>query len=172
MKYILTILSILLLASCNVEKKAQKKVGWLLAHDLMDDNCARLYPNRDSSFVRDTVIRRDTITGQPFIIRDTVPCPGGKETILYRYHECPPVRTIIEYHTRDSIIYRTNTAEVERMKGEVLGKEKQLREKDDLIIKKDAKIDKNDWWKWACLITWMVMLLSIIFRLFIYKKPI
>lgn len=152
----------LLLFSCSVEKRAQKKVAWLLSKDLMDDNCARLYPNRDSLIVRDSVSTDTLILDSTVYLRDTVLKDGQ---IIYREKKCPPVQVITKTIRHDSVIYRTNTAEVERLKGEVLEKEKVIKEKDQLIVQKDRKAEKNDWWKIACLITWGVMAAGIAFKI-------
>jgi hypothetical protein len=161
-------LVLFLLFSCSTEKKAQRKVAWLLSKDLMDDNCSRLYPNHDSVI---NSIHFDTlyVDGEPVILRDTV-FQKGDTIIKVITKQCPPERIITKYH--DSIIYRTNTAEVERMKRELLYLQNQIKAKDDIIIKQQEKIDKNDWWKMAALITWFTILLGIVFRLFIYKRPI
>lgn len=158
---LLIIISILLF-SCSVEKRAQKKVSWLLSRDLMDDNCARLYPNRDSVVVRDSITRDTTYQDSAVYLRDTVYRDGDT---IYREKKCPPVKIITNTIRKDSIIYRTNTAEVERLKGEILEKEKIIKEKDQLIVQKDKKAEKNDWWKWACLITWALIAIGITFKI-------
>jgi hypothetical protein len=166
MKYLLIIL---LLVSCSVEKQAQKKTAWLIAHDKLDDVCARIYPVKDSLVVRNSVSFDTLYVENEVFIRDTVTREGRT---VYIEKKCPPHQVITKVVNRDSIIYRTNTAEVERLKGEVLSKEKQIKEKDNTIIGKDKKIDKNDWWKWACLITWFAIVLGGVFRFFVIKRPI
>lgn len=146
-----------MLFACNTEKQAAKKVSWLLAHDLMDDNCARLYPVRDSFIVKDSV-HLDTFYTEPVYYVDTVDC-DKKDSIIYRRVKCPPAQVITKVITHDNIIIRRNTAEEDRLKSEIVKKENVIAEKDKLIIAKDKKIDKNDWWKWACLITWFLIVL-------------
>lgn len=166
MKYLLILL---LFASCNVEKRTQKKVAWLIAHDKLDDVCARVYPVRDSIVVKDSVSFDTLYLENEVYLRDTVFREGQT---IYREKKCPPVTVVTKTVTKDSIIYRRNTAEEERLKGEILIKENNLIVKDETINKQQAKIDKNDWWKTACLITWFTMLLGFVFRFFVIKKPI
>lgn len=160
---------LLLLTACSVEKKTQRKVAYLIAHDKLDDVCSRVYPNHDSVVTKDS-ISFDTlfVESDPELIRDTI----YKGDTVFISSKCPPVQIITKVIYRDSIIYRTNTAEVERLKGVILEKEKVIAQKDDIIIRQQVKIDKNDWWKTACILSWCAMLLGIVFRLFIYKRPI
>jgi hypothetical protein len=157
------------LLGCSVDKMAQKKTAWLIAHDRLDDICARVYPNRDSVTVKDSVSFDTSYVSNDVYLRDTIYRDGDT---IYREKKCPPAQVITKYVNHDSTIYRTNTADVDRLKGELLDKDKQLKAKDDIVIKQQQKIDKEDWWKTACLITWFAMVLVIVARLFIIKRPI
>jgi hypothetical protein len=150
------------LFSCNVEKQANKKVAWLLAHDLMDDNCARLFPVRDSLVVRDSTSFDTLYVENEVFIRDTI-IKEGK--VIYIEKKCPPHQVITKIVTRDSIIYKRQTSEEDRLKGEILKKEKLIAEKDAMIIAKDKKIDKNNWWKIACIITWALIVIYVVIKI-------
>jgi len=165
----LILILLVLLAGCSVEKRAQKKVAWLLAKDVMDDACARLYPVRDSVVVRDSLHFDTLYVENETYIRDTVVREGQT---VYIEKKCPPHQVITKTVTRDSFIYRTNTADVERLKGEVLAVQKQLVEKDGIIINQQKNLDKDNWWKVACIVTWCGVLLGFVFRFFVVKKPI
>jgi len=155
---------------CSVDKRAQKKTAWLIAHDQLDDICARVYPNRDSITKGDSTVVFDTLyLNNDVYLRDTIVKDGDT---IYREKKCPPNPVITKQVFIHDTLYRTNTADVDRLKGEILDREKQLKAKDDIVIKQQQKIDKNDWWKTACLITWFAMVLGIIARLFIIKRPI
>lgn len=160
MKYLSWIITGIFLAflfSCSVEKRAAKKVSWLLAHDLMDDNCARLFPVIDSIVVKDS-ISFDTIYNEPEIIIDTVDCEK-KDSIIYRYVKCPPHQVITNTIRKDSIIFKRNIAEEQRLESEIVKKEKIISEKDQMIVSKDKKIDKNNFWKLLCIITWSLIVI-------------
>lgn len=169
MKYLLIIL---VLVSCSVEKKASKRVAWLLAHDKLSETCARIYPVRDSVTKGDSVIVFDTlyVEGDGEIIHDTTFTRG--DTVIKLVDKKCPVQVINKTVYLHDTTYRRNTAEEERLRSLLDGYGKIVQDKDKIIIDKDRKISKNDWWKWAALITWFVVLLSIVFRIFIYKKPI
>lgn len=180
------------LSACNVDRQAAKKVSWLLGHDKLAENCARIYPVRDSAAITDTIyipseqpdltgkidsilIGIGTISPDTIIYNDETVKKILQENIRLRaainelkalYKPCPP-QTIVE-HT----VYRENTAEVERLKSLLAAKDKVIQGKDELIAKKDLSIDKNRRWMIACFITWLVILLFWTFRLFIYKRPI
>lgn len=160
--YLILLCFVAMLFSCNVEKQAQKKVSWLLAHDLMDDNCARLYPIRDSIVVRDSTSFDTLYVDSDVFIRDTIEREGK---IVYIEKKCPPHQVITNTIRRDSIIYQSNTAEEERLKGEVLKKEKIIQAKDETIVAKDKKIDKNNWWKIACVITWCLIVVYVVLKI-------
>lgn len=164
------LIAAILLFGCSVDKQAAKKTSWLLGHDKLSEVCARIYPNVDSISKGDTVTTYDTLyLDSNVYIRDTVIMDG--QTII-KEKKCPPVQVITKTAFVHDTIYRSNTAEVERWKSEAHDKDKQIKEKDDIVLKQQVKIDKNDWWKTAALITWFAILLGIITRLFIYKKPI
>lgn len=167
--WLIIIAAVLFLHGCSVEKKAQRKTAWLISRDKLDDICARVYAPRDSFSVKDSILFDTLYLDNNVIIRDTVKC---KDTVIYLERRCPPSERIIIHHYHDSTIYRSNTAEEDRLKGVILEKEKQLQKKDDIIIKQQVKIDKNDWWKTACIITWCVVLLGLVFRFFVLKKPL
>lgn len=153
------------LCSCSVERRAQKKTAWLLSKDLLDDICARQFPNHDSIVVKDSV-RFDTlyVEGEEIIIQDTIYKKG--DTILRILDKkCPRCPVLVKTVRKDSIIYRSNTSEIERLKGEILVKETQLKEKDNLINVIQGKVEKNRFWLIACLITWTLLVLYIVLRI-------
>jgi hypothetical protein len=170
------VLFILIVASgllgCSVDKKAQRKEAWLISKDKLDDICARVYPNHDSTIVKDSV-RFDTLykDGPEVILHDTV-YSVGDTIVKVITKQCPPVQVITKTVHDSVFIYRTNTAEVERLKGEVLAKEAQIKAKDDIVIKQQTKIDKNTWWEIACIITWSLFVLGFVVRFFVVKRPI
>jgi hypothetical protein len=170
MRHLLVIIFALGLWSCSQQKQAAKKVNWLLSRDLMDDECARLYPNVDSISKGDTVTNFDTLYVENEVyIRDTVTKDGK---IVYIEKKCPPHQTITVTKFLHDTVYRTNTAEVNRLISILTAKDKQLKEKDDQIIKLQKNLHKDDWWKIACLITWFAIVLGGVFRFFVIKKPI
>jgi hypothetical protein len=156
------------LLGCSVDNKAQRKEAWLISKDKLDDICARVYPNMDSTIVID---RMDTLykDGPEIYLKDTI-YQRGDTVVKVITKKCPPVQVITKY--RDSIIYRNNTAEEQRLKGEVLAKEAQIKAKDDLIGKQQAKIDSMDKWRLWCIITWSLVVLGFVVRVFVIKRPI
>lgn len=173
MRSLLILLCAALLASCSAERQAQKKVAWLVSHDMMDDACARLYPVQDSIVVRDSVSYDTVLQETDVYIRDTQFVEReGRVEVIYREKKCPPHQVVTKTAIQERFIYRTNTAEEERLKGQILTRENTIKQKDALIVAKDKKIDQREWWKMACLITWAVIGLGVVFRLFILKRPI
>lgn len=169
MKYLL-IISVLII-SCSVEKRAEKKGAWLIAHDKLGGICNLMYPPRPDSVVNktDTITKVDTLQGDQVTIRDTLKC---KDSIIYREVKCPPTK-IITNTIHDSVIrYQDNPNLRAAYEQQLREKDKQIASKDDIVAKQQVKIDKNDWWKTACLITWFVVVLAIGVRLFVYKRPI
>jgi hypothetical protein len=159
------------LCGCSQQKQAAKKTSWLLAHDLMDDECARLFPTKDSIIKGDTITNLDTLYLENDVyIRDTVVNETGETIFIEK--RCPPHQTITKRIFVVDTVFKTNTAEVEKWRSIVSGKDRQIKEKDDIVINQQKKIDNNDWWKVACLITWFSIVLGVVFRIFIYKKPI
>jgi hypothetical protein len=175
LKQLLAIIVALIVAwvlfGCSVDKKAQKKVSWLLAHDKMDDACSRLYPNLDSTTHKDSV-HFDTLylENDPVIKTDTL--YRNDTVFITQTVKCPPDK-VITIHKVDTVtVYRTNTAEVERWKGEVLTKEGQIKAKDDIIIKQQQKIDNEDKWKVWFIILASLNVLAFVVRFFVIKRPI
>jgi hypothetical protein len=170
MRHLLVIIFALGLWSCSQQKQAAKKVNWLLARDMMATECARLYPNVDSIAKGDTVTNFDTLYVENEVyIRDTVTKDGK---IVYIEMKCRQHQTVTVTKFLHDTVYRTNTAEVNRLISIIQDKDRQIQQKEDSIINQQKKIDKNDWWKWACLITWFVIVLGGVFRFFVLKKPI
>lgn len=159
---------LLLLTACSTEKKAQKKTAWLIAHDKLDDVCSRVYPNRDSTIYRDSISFDTLYLQNDVTVRDTV----VKGDTLFVEKKCPPERVITETVHDSVFIYRTNTADVDRLKGDLLAKDKQIGQKDYIIIKQQEKIDKNDRWRVAAILTWCVVFTGFVFRFFVIKRPI
>lgn len=151
---LLVVLIGIILASCSVERQAQRKTAWLIAHDKLDDVCARIYPPKDSLVVRDSVSFDTLYVENEVIYYDTV-YRDGQMVVISK--PCPPHQVITQTIRKDSLIYRTNTAEVDRMKGEVLEVQRQLKDKDSIIIKQQQNLDKDNWWKVACIITWALV---------------
>lgn len=162
---------LLILTCCSTEKKAQKKTAWLIAHDKLDDVCARVYPIRDSVITKDS-IHFDTLIVEtaPEIKTDTV--YKNDTVFITQSVKCPPAKVITKTVHDSVFVYRTNTAEIDRVKGQVLAKEGQIKQKDDIIIKQQQNIDKDNWWKVAAIITWCLVFTGFVFRFFVIKKPI
>lgn len=166
--FIIFVLFILLgCFGCNTEKQATKKVSWLLAHDKMAGECARLYPNRDST-VTDTLINFDTLYVENEVyLNDTIYREGQ---VIYVTKKCPPHEIVTKtIYIRDTI-YRTNTAEVDLLKSLAAEKDRQIKEKDDIVIKQQKKISNNDWWRLACIITWSLFIIGGLLKLFVFHK--
>lgn len=159
---------LLLLTGCSTERKAQHKVAWLISKDKLDDVCARVYPNRDSTVYRDSISFDTLIVENEVIVKDTV----IKGDTLFVEKKCPPERVITKTVHDSVFIYRTNTAEVDRLKGEVMDKDKQIKAKDDIVIKQQEKIDKMDKWRLWFFILAGVNILAFVFRFFVIKKPL
>jgi hypothetical protein len=154
---------------CNVEKKAQRKASYLIAHDKLGEFCNLLYPPKPDSIVtRDTTVF-DTIPGPQVTVYDTIHC---KDSIIYREIKCPPAQVIVKHERHDSTIYRDNPNQRAAYEQQLREKDKQIKAKDDIVIKQQQKIDKNDWWRTAAIITWCVVLLGFVFRFFVFKRPI
>jgi hypothetical protein len=162
-------LIIRLLPGCSVEHKAHTKASWLIAHDKLGEFCNLLYPPKPDSIVtRDTTLY-DTIPGESVIIHDSVRC---KDSIIYRDVKCPSAQVIIKTLLKDTTIYRDNPNQRAAYEAQLRGKDDQIKAKDDIIIKQQQKIDKNDWWRIACIITWSLMVLGFVVRVFVIKRPI
>lgn len=167
----------ILLTSCSTENKAQRKTAWLIVHDKLDDVCARVYPNIDSMEHLDS-IHFDTLyveTASEIKI-DTV----YKNDTVFITHtvKCPPERTITKYVHDSVIIHKSNTAELERQKGETLywqnqvkEKDKQIQGKDALITQQQKKIEALDKWKIYFIILLSLNVLGFVIRFFVVKKP-
>lgn len=172
MKYIclltLLLFIVLLLCSCSEQKQTAKKVSWLLARDKMPGECARLYPNKDSIIVRDS-LHIDTLIQDGKVIYDTVKC---KDTIIYRQHSCPPAQVITKNIYHDSLIIRTDMKQVEALNSVIRAKDKQVSDKDDIIIKQQKKIDQNDKWRLWFFLLLGFNILAIVFRFFVIKRPL
>jgi hypothetical protein len=171
MRHLLVIIFALGLCSCSQQKQAAKKVNWLLARDLMDDECARLYPNVDSIVKGDTVTNFDTLYVENEVyIRDTVTKDGK---IVYIEKKCPPHQTVTKtVFVKPDTIFRDNGKEKARLTSIIQQKDRQIKDKDDQVTKMQKNLDKDDWWKIACLITWFAIVLGGVFRFFVIKKPI
>jgi hypothetical protein len=170
---IIAIIIAFVLFGCSVDKKAKKKVSWLLAHDKMDDACSRLYPNIDSISKGDTTVVYDTLykDGPEIYLKDAI-YQRGDTIIKVITKQCPKVPVVTKTVHDSVFIYRTNTAEVERWKGEVITKDGQIKAKDDIIIKQQQKIDSMDKWRLWCIITWSLIVLGFVVRVFVIKRPI
>jgi hypothetical protein len=157
------------LAGCNGEKKAQRKASYLIAHDKLGEFCNLLYPPKpDSIVVRDTTLF-DTIPGPQVTLYDTIHC---KDSVIYRQIKCPPAQVIVKHERHDSTIYRDNPNQRAAYEQQLREKNKQIKAKDDIVKKQQVKIDKNDWWKVAALVTWFTIVLGFVIRFFVIKRPI
>lgn len=162
---------LLLLTGCSVEKKSQRKAAYLIAHDKLDDICARVYPIHDSVITKDST-HFDTlyVENNPIIKTDTV--YKNDTVFITQTVKCPPEKVITKTVHDSVFIYRTNTAEVERIKGELLDKDKQIKAKDDIVIKQQQKIDALDKWKIYFIILCSLNVLAFVVRFFVVKRPI
>jgi hypothetical protein len=163
-------LSSLLLSGCSVDKKAQRKASWLIAHDELGKYCNLLYPPKPDSIVVKDSVWRDTIPGQDVYVHDTIPC---KDSIIYRDLKCPPCNPVIQHERHDSIVYRDkNPNERAAYEAQLRGKDSQIKAKDDIIIKQQQKIDKEDKWKVWFTILASLNVLAFVVRFFVIKRPI
>lgn len=171
--WLIIIAAVLFLHGCSVEKKAQRKTAWLISRDKLDDICARVYPPRDSFSVKDSILFDTLYMDNNVIIRDTVKC---KDTVIYLERRCPPSERIIIHHYHDSIIYRSNTAEEDRLKGEIITWQKGFEHAGEMILDLNNELKeqrgKRDWWMWAFLILAGVNVIGLVFRFFILKRPL
>lgn len=160
---------LLLLTACSTEKKAQRKASWLIAHDKLGEFCNLLYPPRPDSIVtRDTTIY-DTIPGESVIIHDSIKC---KDTVIYRDVKCPPGETIYKTVYKDTTVYKDNPNQRAASDQQLRERDKVIAAKDAVILEQQKKIDKMDKWRLWFFILAFVNVLGIVFRLFIYKRPI
>jgi hypothetical protein len=167
---IIAIIIAFVLFGCSVDKKAQKKASWLIAHDELGKFCNLLYPPKPDSIVVKDSVWRDTIQGQDVYVHDTIPC---KDSIIYRHLKCPPCNPIIQHERHDSIVYRDkNPNERAAYEAQLRGKDGQIKAKDDIIIKQQVKIDSMDKWRLWCIITWSLIVLGFVVRVFVIKRPI
>jgi uncharacterized protein YpmS len=162
---------LLLLTGCSVEKKSQRKVAYLLAHDKMDEACARLFPVRDSVVTKDST-HFDTlyVENNPIIKTDTV--YKNDTVFITQSVKCPPEKVITKTVHDSVFTYRTNTAEVERLKGELLDKEAVIKAKDEVVLKQQVKIEALDKWKIYFIILCSLNVLAFVVRFFVIKRPI
>lgn len=109
MKYLLIILIFIAALGCNQLKKTQR---YLFEHpEFSSEYCAEQFPNKDSVTIRyDTVLDIiswvDTVFVKETAVGDTI----YKTKVVYK--TVYQTKTL----TRDSIIYRSNTAEFERLR--------------------------------------------------------
>lgn len=163
MKLILPLIILLLFAGCDEQKQAAKKAAWLISHDRLGGVCNTMFPpHPDSVSVRDTMYKTDTLPGKPIIVRDTVPCNG--QTII-REIQCPPPQVINHYYSHDSIVWRDNPYVKAAYEETIRGQNIIIKDKDELINRQQKRIDENNWWKIACIITWCGVLILIIIKL-------
>lgn len=149
MKYIVCAL-LLVFASCNTEKKTQK---YLYMHpDFSAGYCAEAYPTKDSVVVRDS-LRRDTILELSFFT-DTL----RTDSFIYVRRDSVIFRTITNTKIKDSIIYRSNTAEEKRLQLVLQACQKN---NNDLLASYNKRGDEiNDWKGKARKRFWLLIFLA------------
>jgi hypothetical protein len=69
-------------------------------------------------------------------------------------------------------VFITNDAEVQALHSQLAKKDQVIQGKDETISQKDKQIGILDKWKWRFFILAGSISLGLIFRIFIYKKPI
>jgi hypothetical protein len=158
-----------LLSGCSVDKKAQNKASWLIAHDKLGEFCNLLYPPKPDSIVTKDSVWRDTIPGQDVYVHDTIPC---KDSIIYRDLKCPPCNPVIQHERHDTTIYRDNPNQRAACDEQLRGKDKQIKAKDDTITKQQDKIDRMDKWRLWFIILAGLNVFAFVFRFFVIKRPL
>jgi hypothetical protein len=167
MKQLLLYISLLLIA-CNPVSKAvktfEKHPYEAVAY------CAMRFPVRDSILVRDSV-SYDTIYKDGEIIKIPIPYAVYDTSGRPAYVEapCPPHRTITKIVRRDSLIIRRDIAKETVLKNanddcylNVVKKEKRITELEDDYT---GMKKKRNWWRIACLATWTLIGLGIVWRI-------
>jgi hypothetical protein len=165
------IIILLIFSSCSVEQRSKKAVNYLLTHDKLAAVCARVYPIHDSVTVKDST-HFDTlyVENNPIIKTDTV--YKNDTVFITQSVKCPPEKVITKTVHDSVLTYRTNTAEVERLKGELLDKDKVIKAKDDVVLKQQVKIEALDKWKIYFIILCSLNVLAFVVRFFVIKRPI
>lgn len=143
----------LVLVSCNPSKKAHRFAS--SNPNEFADFCAQNFPVHDSTFIKDSV-HFDTLylENQPVIettyLRDTV-----FKTVYYP----GSTQVITKYVKRDSIIIRRDYAAEKSLE---IKRDALIINNKDLIAQRDGYKGKYNWWKLVCLITWAVILVFIV----------
>lgn len=151
---------ILTLCSCNAERKA---LDYAKSHpEKFAEFCADEFPVKDSVIVRDSISFDTLYSENEVYIRDTSYIEKEGRTItIYKEKRCPPTKTITKTVRHDSLVIRRDTA-----------KETALQQERDAQVKRGDKLDrKYNWWMRACLITWLLVALYVLGRVFSARLP-
>jgi hypothetical protein len=163
MKWIVLYISLLLVA-CNPLKKAVRTMDEYPAAAAL--YCADRFPVRDSIIVRDS-ISFDTLYEAGDTIKVPVPYAVYGDTSVKAV--CPPAKIITRTIRRDSLIIRRDVARETVLRDEVDGCQLQVRIKEVRIegLQHDLSAMKKNrnWWRIACLITWGLIGLGIIWKI-------
>jgi hypothetical protein len=69
-------------------------------------------------------------------------------------------------------VFMTDDAQVSALRSQLEKKDNVIQSKDQTIEGKDKKIEASDKWKWRFFVLAGSIILGIVFRIFIYKRPI
>lgn len=157
MKYLLLISVVFL--SCNPVKKAIKTFNE--NPEAAAQYCSEHFPVEDIRIITDTVEKIDTVVEGKFIV---VPCDTVTLTAT-----CPPTKVINRTITiHDTIIKRDQAKEI-TLVNTVNQRDKTIGEQAVTINRVQGEFDdmkdKRNWWRIACIITWVVMGGGIILKL-------
>ena len=158
MRIVITIA--ILLASCSVERKIERAVETLKKHDVLAEVCADEYPVKDSVITRDSISYDTTVVQETVTIRDTITV-GGQT--VYVTKQCPPHQVITKTEWKERTVWKENTARVSALQGRINAYEKKLTA---ITADRDKMKEGRNWWRWACLITWVIVAGYIALRIF------
>ncbi len=132
---------LLLITSCNTEKKALNKTQlYLFKHpEFSAGYCAKQFPDKPDS----VIIKYDTVLDVWQVVNDSL--IKVTDSVYFDTSACKPKIIIKKITiTRDSIIYRENRAEQERLQLSLLEANKNVA---DLIAKNTVLEKDRDLWK-------------------------
>lgn len=174
------LLPLLLLASCTTARKVEK---WADRHPVkMAKIVLKKFPIIDSVIVRDSVVfDTASIAVDPYIpdfidvAKDYSPSvdTAALRRLIMSHVKCPVQKTITITRTRDSVIYRENTAKVVVLEGALDNAQSEITAKNRDIEKLQGEVKK---WhgkiKTKNHFIWWLLLLAIGEGAWIFRKPL
>lgn len=153
---ILAIICVLVLFGCNSERKLQKAEAKLDQAGRLPKICANRYPTKDSIIIKDSVYY-DTLHEGEYIfdtlrINDTIRITKNK--------------IVTKVVTKQRIVFQENTAEVEKLKGQLTNC---VDSKNQQLITDQTKIKLLESKTKQIYYYWLIIALLLIW---IFRKPI